>query len=165
MSRDTARAMSEENVEVVRRFNEGYDGEDVIPALRAAVERFVPEPDRATVLAAWADDPSWRHVHPEIDWDVSGAGAFGTAVKGPVEVAAWWVDWLETWESYVYRVVEYRALGDWVLVPSDVSARGRTGIPVEMRIFQIFSVRDGKVDACRVFLTEPEALEAAALRE
>ena len=156
--------MSQEKVEVVRRFNEGHESDDIIPVLSAAVERLGPEPEPATVLAVWADDPSWRHAHADIEWDVSATGAVGSSANGPVEVAAWWADWLDTRESYVYRVVEYRDLGEWVLAAADVSARGRNGIPVEMRIFQISSVRDGKIDACRAFLTEPEALEAAGLR-
>ena len=155
--------MSEGSLEIVRRFNRGHDGEDLIPVLRRAVERLGSDPEGEAVLAVWADDPSWRHVHPEVEWDT--AGVLGTTVKGPVAVAAWWGDWLDTWESYVYRIAEYRDLGDWILTPTDIRARGRNGIPVEMRVFQIFHVRDGRVDSCRAFLTETDALEAAGLRE
>jgi ketosteroid isomerase-like protein len=156
--------MSQANVEIVRRFLDAYDGRDVIPAMRAAVKRFGPEPTSDEVLALWADDPSWRYAHPEIEWDVSATGAVGAAASGAAGVGAWWTDWLDMWESYVYRVAEYRDLGEWVLAIGDVSAHGRDGIPVEMRVFQIWRTRDGKVDACRVFLSEAEALEAAGLR-
>jgi ketosteroid isomerase-like protein len=64
----------------------------------------------------------------------------------------------------VFRVVEYRDLGGWVVVPTDVWARGRDGIPVEMRVFQIFRVREGKVAVMRAFLSEEEALAAAQQR-
>jgi hypothetical protein len=62
-------------------------------------------------------------------------------------------------------MVEYRDLGDWVLAPTEIRARGAGGIPVEMRVFQLFGVRDGKVSALRAFLSEREALEAAGLSQ
>jgi hypothetical protein len=74
-------------------------------------------------------------------------------------------DWLEGWESYVHRVVEYRDLGDWVLVPLELRACGLTGVRVEMRAFQIIQVRDGKVAVYRSFRTEQKALEAAGLKK
>jgi ketosteroid isomerase-like protein len=77
----------------------------------------------------------------------------------------WWAEWAGVWESYVYRNSAYRDLGDWVLTPTDVRARGRGGIPVEMRVLQLWQVRDGKVAALRVFLSEREALEALGLSE
>jgi hypothetical protein len=35
-------------------------------------------------------------------------------------------------------------------------------VPVEMTVFQLWEVCAGKVAACRVFMSEAEALEAAA---
>ena len=157
--------MSEENVEIVRGLNEPYEGEDVAPIIRESVDRFGPDPDPNTVLAEWAKDPAWCHIHPDIEWDMTGAGAVGVTANGPKEVALFWADWIEAWKSYVYRVVEYRDLGDWVLTPIDVRASGPEGIPVEMRLFQIWRVRDGKVAAQRAFLSEQAALEAAELSE
>jgi ketosteroid isomerase-like protein len=157
--------MSQENVEIVRLFHAPFEGEDVLPHIRAALERFGPDPQPGTVLAEWAKDPAWRYAHPEIEWDVSGAGAVGLTVRGPREVALFWADWTEAWESYVYRTVEYRDLGDWVLVPVDLRARGPAGMPVEMRLFQLFQVRDDKVSRMRAFLSEQAALEAVGLSD
>ena len=56
--------MSQENVDVVRRLNEPYDGEDIVPPIRAAVERFGPNPRPEVVLAWWAQDRAWKHMHP-----------------------------------------------------------------------------------------------------
>jgi ketosteroid isomerase-like protein len=61
--------------------------------------------------------------------------------------------------------VEYRDLGEFVLAQAAVEARGPGDVPVEMTVFQLWSVRDGKVAACRVFTSESEALEAAGLSE
>jgi SnoaL-like domain len=157
--------MSQENVELVRRHLEPYDGKDIVPIWREAVDPLGPAFERQAVLDSWAEDPSWRYVHPEVVWEIVGVGPLEQKATGPTEVARWWTtDWVGAWESYVYRVVEYRDLGEWVLTPVDVRATGRDGIPVEIRGFEIRSVRDGKVAAIKTFGTEAEALEAAGLR-
>lgn len=157
--------MSRQDVEVVRRFHVPYEGEDLVPPTRAMVERIGDDPQRATVLAAWAEDPAWQHVHPEIEWDVSAGGVLGGKARGAREMALWWAEWVEVWASYVYRVVEHRDLGDWVLTSADVRARGRDGVPIEMRIFQLWQVRDGRIAAYRAFFSEQEALQAAGAEE
>jgi ketosteroid isomerase-like protein len=157
--------MSQENIEVVRSLQAPWEGKDVIDAIRQLLERIGPAPQPEAVLAAWAEDPGWRHVHPEIEWDTSATGAMGSVARGPTEVASWWADWVEVWERYAYRIVEYRDLGDWVLTPVDVRASTRDGMNVEMRTFQVWQVRDGKVAVQRAFVTEQEALEAVGLQE
>jgi ketosteroid isomerase-like protein len=105
-----------------------------------------------------------QHLHSDIEWHTSATGAIGTVARGAEEVGDWWADWVRAWESYVFRSTgEYRDLGAWVLAPVDVSARGRAGIPVEVRVFELFRLRDGKIAAYRAFLSEQEALEAAGL--
>jgi ketosteroid isomerase-like protein len=157
--------MSRENVELVRRHLVPYDGQDFVPVLSEAVDRLGPEPESDAVLALWAENPSWRHLHPEVVWEIAIRGPVDVKVTGPIEMLRWWAEWLELWESYVYRAVEYRYLGEWVLTSVDVRATGRGGIPVEMRTFEIRKVRDGKIAVCRVFGTERRALEAAGLSE
>ena len=157
--------MSQESIELVRRHLEPYDGEDIVPVLSEAVDRLGPAPEPEPVLTLWAQDPSFRHLHPEAVWEIAVGGPLDVKATGPTEITRWWAEWLEVWESYVYRAVEYRDSGEWVLSPVDARATGRGGIPVEMRTFEIRSVRDGKVAATRVFGTEAQALEAAGLEE
>src|SRR4051812_48282189 len=124
--------MSQENVEIVRGHIGPHDGRDISAVVREAnegVDLDDPEAVRRAVAAMAAEDPVWQHVHPEIIWDASGLGVSFVA-RGIDEVAAYWRDWAGLWESYVYRLVEYRDLGDWVLTVSDVRARGRDGIDV-----------------------------------
>ena len=156
--------MSQEDVEVVRRCLTPRENEDLVPWMRELVERLGPDFPREAVLAYWAQDPALQHVHPDIEWDAP-LGGLSTLARGPREWTLWMADWLEMWESYMHSVVEYRDLGDWVLVPVDVRARGLTGVPVEMRVFQILQVRDSKVAVFRSFRTEQKALEAAGLAE
>ena len=92
--------------------------------------------------------------------------AFGSKVKGPVEVARWWADWTEAWENYVYKTAEYRDMGDSVLTKTKFETRPLGGtMTVKTTVFQLWEVREEKVAACRVFLSESEALEAAGLSE
>jgi hypothetical protein len=114
--------MSQENVEIVRRLNAPYEGENVVPLIRDMVERLGPDPRADSVLAGWAEDPAWQHAHPEIEWDVRAAGAFGTIAHGPRQLTLWWAEWIEVWESYIYRNSEYCA--------RDVAGERRTQLPV-----------------------------------
>jgi ketosteroid isomerase-like protein len=155
--------MSQENVEIVRRLQARYDGTDLVPRIRELVERLGPNPEPEALVAWWSEDPGWRYMHPEIDWD-PGPGLLGRA-RGITELSQWWAAWVEAWESYVFRVSEYRDLGEWVLTVIDVRARGRGDIPVEMRVFELYRVRDGKVAMFRSYLSEHAALEAAGPSE
>jgi ketosteroid isomerase-like protein len=102
-----------------------------------------------------------QHFAPDIAWDATAIGVTGKA-GGLHELAAWYRDWMGLWESYVSRMVEIREVDGWILTPTDVRARGRGGLELEMRVFQLWRVRDGKVVVMRAFLTDQEALVAAA---
>ena len=151
-------------MEIVRRFHPPGESPDLVPWVREFVKRVGPDFQSEAVLAYYAHDPALQHIHPDIEWDASFGGLSAVA-RGARELAMWMSDWMEMWQSYVHCVLEYRDLGDWVLVPVDVRARGLTGVPVEMRVFQILQVRDGKVAVFRSVRTEEKALEAAGLAE
>lgn len=152
----------ERPIEVVRRFNEAYDGADVIPTLRDLLARHGPDPAANEILAIWAEDPSWRHAHPEIEVDTSGLGVAGGALQGPKEIWRWWHDWTEAWQTYVTHVVEYRELRDSVMTVSAIDATGPDGIPVRMRVFIVWNVRGDKVASSRAFVSEADAVAAAS---
>jgi hypothetical protein len=157
--------VSRENVETVRRFITPYDGRDVMPTLRAGIERLGPDPQQDAVLALWAEDPSWQHVHPEIEWSAD-MGLMAHTASGPREVLMWWKEWVEVWQSYIITTVELRDLEDWVLNVSDIHARGRQGIDVEMRVFELARIRDGRIAIYRTgFRSERAALKAVGLEE
>ncbi len=146
------------------RFSGPTDGEDLAPVFREVVERFGPDYKPEPILAFWAEHPSFRYAHPDIEWTIEVPGLSQTA-RGPTEIALLWADWGSTWERYVYSVAEHRDLGDWVLQIADLSARGRDGIAVDMRTFELFQVRDEKIVAWRMFLSELDALKAVDLEE
>jgi ketosteroid isomerase-like protein len=157
----TVRPMARNDVDVVRAAVTAHEGRDLAAFIRVDVD-----PDDAAELerrfAVWvAEDPMLQHFAPDIAWDATAIGVTGTA-GGLHELAAWYRDWMGLWESYVFRMVEIREVDGWILTPTDVRARGRDGIELEMRVFQLWRVRDGKVVIMRAFLTEQEALVAAA---
>ena len=157
--------MAQENVQVVRQFNDPYEGTDLMVLIREAVGTLGSDPDPSAVLSWWEQNPSWRHVHPDVEWDTTAVTGVGTKVSGPVEVTAWWNDWTDAWRSYIYRTLEYRDLGQIVLTKTAIEALAIGDVPVEMTVFQLWNLRDDKIAACRVFISESEALEAAALEQ
>ena len=154
--------MAEHPVEVVRRFNEAYEGQDIIPTLRELLARHGRDPSPDGILAIWADDPCWRHAHPEIEVDTSGLGVAGQVLHGPSDIWNWWHDWTAAWDTYITRAVDYREVGDAVISESEIDATGPDGIPVKMRVFLVWTVRDGKVASSRTFLSEADAVAAAS---
>ena len=156
--------MSERDVKVVRDYNEPYDGRDLAALIRERLDG-IDLDDRTAVASAAArailEEPITRHLHPDVVWDLSGAGdaIFGEQ-RGLAAVAQYWVDWAGVWESYVYRVSEYRDLGGTVLTVADTRAHSREGMDLRMDVFQVWTVRDGKIASMRAFLTEQDALDA-----
>ena len=140
--------MSQANVEIVRLATEPHNREDMVPIIRESVEGIADWSDTDAVVAAFASDPNVRPMHPEVEWDASAIGVFGVA-HGLYELALFWREWVEMWESYVYEMREYRDLGDWVLTVN----------------FQPWKVQDAKIVTVRLFLSEAEALKAIGLSE
>ena len=156
--------MSEQDVEVVRSYNEPYDGRDLAALIRERLDG-IDFDDRDAVAPAAANailaDPITRHLHADVVWDLTGAGdTFFGRLQGLAAVAQYWVDWAGVWESYVYRVNEYRDLGESVLTVADTRARSREGMDLRMNVFQVWTVRDGKIAGMRAFLSEQDALDA-----
>jgi hypothetical protein len=158
--------MSRENVEIVRQFTAPANGVDLVPELREMTQVLGPEFAPRAVLAWWAEDPAWKYLDPDIEW-FSDAPLLAETARGAREVALWWKEWVEIWESYVFTTVELRDVGGgWVLNVSDIHARGRQGIDVEMRVFEVAAVSEGKITAYGSgFRSERAALKAAGLAE
>src|SRR3989440_12732051 len=136
----------------------------MVPVMRDGLGGIVDGSDTDAVVAAMAEDPNVRPMHPDVEWDASAIGVFGVA-HGLYGLALFWREWVELWESYVYEMREYRDLGDWVLTIHDARARGRGGIPVETRAVQLWQLGDGKIVTVRLFGSEVEALKAGGLQE
>ena len=137
-ARDTARAMSGENVEIVRDCQELFAKRD-FSSLTELVD-----PDVVVDLS--------RNVfNPEVFHGYGGLRRF-VAVVG------------EMWDEFEVETEEILDAGDNVVCAVRISAVGRAGVKVDMQIFQVWTLRDGKV--VRVtggYRERAEALEAVGL--
>jgi ketosteroid isomerase-like protein len=122
--------MSEQNVEIVRRF-------------------LAAEIDEALALA----DPGivWNPIEesPEQGHDAVRASA---------------VRWKSEWDDYELVPEDFADMGDCVLATVRLRGRGRgSGVEVDARFFDLYTLRDGKIIRMDQFAEESEALESVGL--
>jgi ketosteroid isomerase-like protein len=128
--------MSQENVKVVREAWDAYSGGDY--------DRIAGFHDPHIVVVTLEDG----------------------AVYGNNAVLANYQRWDEAWEGAETTLEEVIWHGDRVFVAARFHARGRaSGVEVESRLYDVYTVRDGKVLRIDEYATRDEALEAAGLRE
>jgi len=140
-SRDTASAMSQENVEVVRQFMGVFEA---------------------------GDRDEWReHFDPDVVWDTSASQMPAAGVyHGHAGVEQFFRDWLGTWTDYEVVTREYIGAGDSVVVMFRQSGTGRgSGVRVERDFFGVYDLRESRVVRFRLYESQDDALEAAGLRE
>ena len=88
------------------------------------------------------------------------------AVYGNDAVLANYERWDEAWEGAETTLEEVIGHGDRVLTATRFHARGRaSGVEVETSIYEVWTVRNGKVLRIDEYATRDDALEAAGLRE
>ena len=140
-SRDTAREMSQENVEIVERL----------------VRRFNEQGIEAAGAEYLADNVEF-HEPPE------QPGA--RVARGREATVEFFADFDAAWEQHRSDPEEIRALGaDQVLLLSVERFRGRDGIEVAQPAGTIFTLREGKVVLWQAYWTRETALGAAGLSE
>jgi len=87
-------------------------------------------------------------------------------VYGNDDALANYERWNEAWERAETTLEEVIGHGDRVFVAARFHARGRaSGVEVETRLYEVYTVRDGKVLRIDEYATRDEAIEAAGLRE
>jgi uncharacterized protein len=136
MVSEILRAMSEANVEVVRDFTEAY--------IRG---------DHAAAVS---------YLAPDVVYEVGQE----MPARRPDQVPAMWERWESDWDRLELIPEEYIDAGDQVMLAVRYSGRGRaSGIEFEDRLFEVYTLHDGKIARKRDFKTRSEALEAAGLSE
>jgi ketosteroid isomerase-like protein len=124
--------MSQENVEIVRRF-------------------LVAEFDEALMC-----------VDPDIVWNPVEE----SSAQGHDAVRASTARWKSEWDHYELIPEEFVDAGDQVVVTVRFRARGRgSGIEIDGRLYDVFTLRDNKIVRMDQFIEQSEALEAVGLRE
>jgi ketosteroid isomerase-like protein len=99
-----------------------------------------------------------ERMHPQCE--VRPAEATET-LHGHDGVAAAFRDWFEAFEEFTIETEDRIAKGDRVLVTMRQRARGKgSGLEVEQRFYQLFTLRDGKVFRFEEYSGETDALKA-----
>ena len=151
--------MSEENVDLVRRFFE---------ASGRSLEAYWKNP-RSLVEAVNANDldhetgEMWELLHPDVVWNTDGFGTF----RGQLEIASAWDEILEVTDDYAVSLRGLVDCGrDRVLATVDrtASATG-SGMTATFPLFVVVTVRGGLVTQLDEYPGRDQALEAAGLRE
>ena len=131
--------MSQENVEVVRRFYDAWARKDFPGPVAELMDREIEY-----VNPAGAIEPGVRR----------GRAAFSKAVEAV----------FDGWESWQVEPERFTAAGEHVVVVLRYRARGRgSGVVIEGRESALWTLRDGKVQRYAWFHGPTGALEAAGL--
>jgi ketosteroid isomerase-like protein len=106
-------------------------------------------------------------AHPDLVWDVSRLGWPDQQIYAGAEGANQFnSEWAASWDDWEMEAEEYLDAGERVVVI--LTQRGRskaTGIPVEMRFAQVWTLRDGQGIRMELYASVEEALKAVGLRE
>ena len=104
---------------------------------------------------------------PEIEWiAIPGFLPDAQDYHGRAGVRAWFEKVGETFGKVQWEAEEVVDNGEQLLVALKLHASGRaSGIEGEFRIFQAWTIRDGKLTRLESYLSRDEALEAAGLSE
>jgi ketosteroid isomerase-like protein len=145
--------MSEENVELLKGILGAYEGLDFIAFMR--------DTEPADLRAAYE---AVYHPDIEIVWvDTSpDSGPF----HGIDEAMRAFEEWFESFEEFYMSVTEFLDAGDEVVVTAVTPGRGKgSGAQVEMTVYWVIAVKDGKIARLHEYSTKTGALEAAGLSE
>lgn len=132
--------MSQQNVEIIRKFMEAFNRADYAACLDA--------------------------IDPDVEWHPPPDIPNAAVANGRDALIANFQDWLGAWDEY--RSVPEEVLegkNDTVLMLARESGRGKdSGIEVHSRrITGVYELRDGRIVRFRAYLNRVEALEAAGL--
>lgn len=131
--------MSQENVEIVKRMWEAFLSEDPGAGL--------------------------SFCHPDIEWDGTNLPD-GTVAKGREAIVEHAMRWAATWEDWTMepqRLID--AGGDQVVLIFRETGRSESGLVMDERHAELYTIQGGKVVYRKGFSDPAEALAAVGLSE
>ncbi|MFI5121604.1 MAG: nuclear transport factor 2 family protein [Vicinamibacteria bacterium] len=133
--------MSQENVEIVRRFIDAWSDHD-----RAAMANY---------------------LHPDAVFHSAITNVVGETFRGRDQILGVFDRWEEEWSEIRWEVDEYIDVDDFrVVTLHRVIATGRaSGIETVRELGGLIEIRDGLVVSQWIYLDRKDALEAAGLAE
>jgi len=137
--------MSQENVEVVRRFIEALP--------------------KAQVSDDW--QPVFAEVDPDVEIEDLDISLDTERYRGHDSVRKWIGVWMESWESWSLENVQVRAVGEHRAIGLFlVRATGKgSGIELSRRDALVCTLRAGKIAKGTYYNDQQQALEAVGLSE
>jgi ketosteroid isomerase-like protein len=107
-----------------------------------------------------------RLIHPDFEFTTPASLSIEPdTYRGEEGVRRYFDSFYDAMDDIRFIPDEFIDAGDRVVVPIELRARGKeTGIEVEQRLVQVWSVRDGKAAGIEIYATLEEALEAAGVR-
>lgn len=133
--------MAQQNLEIVRRANAAFNSGDTERVLA------LMHPDFETA------------VGPELSVEPD-------TYRGHDGIRRYFNSFRDAMDEIRFRPESFRETGASVVVAVRLSAKGRsTGIMVEQRLGQVWTIRDGKAIAVRSYVSYREALQAVGLAE
>jgi hypothetical protein len=153
-SRDTGRAMSQENVEKIRAMIQPFDDVDV-----TGID-WESEEIREILRRDYSPDVELRTLE-------SGIGSGPSSLyQGWDGLTRYLEEWFEPFSEYRMKVLDYIEAGERVLVPIKASGVGSaSGLQVELDLVLSYELEDGLVTRLHQYDTVEQALEAAGLSE
>jgi ketosteroid isomerase-like protein len=106
-------------------------------------------------------------AHADLVWDVSNPGWPDQQIYlGPEGGMQFNAEWAAAWDDWELEPQDYIDAGERVVVILNQRGRSKaTGIPVEMRFAQVWTLRDGLASRMQLYASVEEALEAVGLSE
>jgi ketosteroid isomerase-like protein len=102
-----------------------------------------------------------RGLDDSFEWVVPNY-AEGAVRRGPDSVIEFFREWMEPWEKLDIDWKLEEAGPDAALAIIEMRGRGRvSGVPAEMRVFQLWTFRDGRAVRMEMFTDLDEARRAA----
>jgi ketosteroid isomerase-like protein len=129
--------MSQENVDVVRGMWEAFLRRDF--------------------------DQSLAAFHPEVEWDGTNLPD-GTIARGHQAIIDHSARWFGMWEDWTINVDAFFDAGDEVVVIIRERGRSKTGIDMDERHAEVYTLEEGRIVRRRGFSDTTQALEAVGLR-
>ena len=106
-------------------------------------------------------------AHADLVWDVSKLGWPDQQIYHGVEGARQFnAEWADAWDAWEVEAEDYIDAGERVVVILNQRGRSKaTGVSVEMRFAQVWTLRDGQAIRMQMYASVEEALEAVGLSE
>ena len=108
-------------------------------------------------------DGMLAHMDPEFEWTPLEASPVARVYRGHEQVRHYIEDWLSTFEGVRLELEDPTEVGDRVVAVVNGRARGRgSGLELQNRFCQVWTVRDGMAVAMEEHPTREHALAALA---